>query len=264
MSDTTTKPTNPKDAIGTRKAKFTTLPMGALFGAGNAMLEGACKYGRHNYRAIGVRAGVYVDAAMGHVADWWEGEDIDPDSGLNHIDKAIASLLILRDAMMQGKLTDDRPPRSKVHKRDFNADAARLIDMHAFKSPKHWTIDDGAAGERSAKPTPVPLPKQTENTNIRRVCETCKSGRSITPFAGAHVACRVHVAMFTYDNVCPQWTPMDSLKERCRHALHGERCSLSDGHNGPHLHNRDNGSFEQWPADESTEMLERIEKGMNT
>lgn len=109
------KETNPKDAVGIQKwRQFTTVPMTVLAEVGVAMLEGARKYGRHNYRVAGVRTSVYVDAAMGHIMQYWEGENIDPDSGLPHIDKAIASLMILRDAEIQGKLTDDRPPVAKL------------------------------------------------------------------------------------------------------------------------------------------------------
>ena len=137
-----TKDTNPKEAIGVRKAPVSTLPAGVLLEAGTAMLEGATKYGRHNYRVHGARASVYYDASVGHLMDWWEGEDIDPDSGLSHVTKAIASLMVLRDTMLQGKLTDDRPPRSKVHKRDFNDTAAAIIDRNAHLSPHHCTLAD--------------------------------------------------------------------------------------------------------------------------
>jgi hypothetical protein len=109
------KDTNPKDAVGIRKWRvFTTVPLLVLTEIGVAMLEGARKYGRHNYRVSGVRASVYVDAAMGHITQYWEGEDIDPDSGLSHVVKAIASLVVLRDAMIQDMLVDDRPPRGNV------------------------------------------------------------------------------------------------------------------------------------------------------
>jgi hypothetical protein len=75
------------------------------------MLEGARKYGRHNYRISGVRASVYIDATKRHLDKWWDfGEDTDPDSGLSHITKAICSLYVLRDAMINGKMVDDRPP----------------------------------------------------------------------------------------------------------------------------------------------------------
>jgi len=136
------KASNPKDLIGSRKAKLSCVPAGVIFEIGLGMTEGMCKYGRHNYRAIGVRSSVYYDATMGHLMDWWEGQDIDVESGLSHVTKALASLTVLRDAMMQGKLHDDRPPRSKVFKSDFNPLAAAIIDRHADKNPKHYTIDD--------------------------------------------------------------------------------------------------------------------------
>jgi len=66
------------------------------------LLHGARKYGRHNYRAMGVRASVYYDACMRHLMAWWEGEDIDPDSGLHHLAHARAGLGVIRDSMMQG------------------------------------------------------------------------------------------------------------------------------------------------------------------
>lgn len=107
------KDTNPKDAMGIKKAPMSTVSAPVMAELGVAMLEGALKYGRHNYRAIGVRASVYYDATMRHVMCWWEGEDIDPASGLNHITKAIASLVVLRDAMMRDNWVDDRPIKSK-------------------------------------------------------------------------------------------------------------------------------------------------------
>jgi hypothetical protein len=55
-----------------------------------------------------------VDAAKGHIDTWWEGEDIDEESNLSHITKAIASLTVMRDAMIQGKFTDDRPPSTNL------------------------------------------------------------------------------------------------------------------------------------------------------
>lgn len=109
---TSSKPTNPKDALGVLKPPMSTIPAPVLIEVGLGMLEGARKYGRHNFRVIGVRGSVYYDAAMRHLISWWEGEDVDPDSGLHHITKAIASLVVLRDAMIQGKFNDDRPPKS--------------------------------------------------------------------------------------------------------------------------------------------------------
>lgn len=110
---TNTKDTNPKDSIGIKKVPISTVSGPVMMEVGLGMLEGALKYGRHNYREAGVRASVYYDATTRHLFDWWEGTDIDPDSGLNHITKAIASLTVLRDSMIRGNWNDDRPPKVK-------------------------------------------------------------------------------------------------------------------------------------------------------
>lgn len=140
MSDT--KLTNPKDVVGIRKAPMSTVPANVIAEVGVAMLEGASKYGRHNYRVAGVRASVYYDGTMRHVMSWWEGEDLDPDSNLSHITKAIASLVVLRDAMVQDMWTDDRPPKSKEFYTELNQIASKTIDNHSDKKPRHYTIDD--------------------------------------------------------------------------------------------------------------------------
>lgn len=104
------KETNPKDGIGMRKAGISNLSFPVLFEVSIALGEGAYKYRRHNYRIFGVRASVYVDATIRHLADFWEGEDIDKVSQLSHITKGIASLMVLRDAMIHDNWKDDRPP----------------------------------------------------------------------------------------------------------------------------------------------------------
>jgi len=103
---------NPKDMAGLRKAPLHVVPATVLMELGCAMLEGALKYGPHNWREIPVRASAYYDAAMRHLMAWWEGQDADPDSGVHHVAKAIATLVVLRDAMIHGLVEDDRPRAS--------------------------------------------------------------------------------------------------------------------------------------------------------
>lgn len=156
------KPSNPKDIVGTRKAPMSTVSAAVMAELGVAMLEGAAKYGRHNYRAVGVRASVYYDATLRHLFSWWEGEDIDPDSGMSHITKAIASLAVLRDAMIQGMLTDDRAPRSNAFYPGLNAAAGAILDKHADKDPHHYTIaDSDGMTEHAARETDARLIQQS-------------------------------------------------------------------------------------------------------
>lgn len=129
------KDTNPKDAIGSRKLPYSCLPSAVSAAVSLAFLEGACKYGRHNYRVAGVRYSVYHDAARRHLDLAWEGQDIDPDSGLPHIDKAIACLFVLRDAQMNSKCTDDRPPAmaNQNWMAELNTLAGQVLDR--FPNP---------------------------------------------------------------------------------------------------------------------------------
>jgi len=124
------KDTNPKDIIGVKKAPISTLSCAVLFEMGLGMLEGARKYGRHNYRAMGVSASVYYDGAMRHLMDWFEGEDIDPDSGMNHLTKTLTCLMVLRDSMLMGNWVDDRPLRNPIKMQEKNAKAAEIIEKY--------------------------------------------------------------------------------------------------------------------------------------
>jgi hypothetical protein len=136
------KDTNPKDAVGIRKAPMSCLSAPVLMEMGLGMFEGARKYGRHNYRVAGVRGSVYYDAAMRHLMDWWEGTDIDPDSGLSHITKAMTALHVLRDAMLNEKWTDDRPPKHKDKEwlKALNQKASDIIDKYPDAVPPHTEV----------------------------------------------------------------------------------------------------------------------------
>lgn len=151
LSDDTCKDTNPKDSIGSRKPPLSTIPFPVLFEVGSAMLEGAMKYRRHNYRIAGVRSSVYFDATMRHLASWWEGEDIDPDSGLHHVTKAIASLIVLRDAQMNDMIAqDDRPPSAvEGWLEDVQFDVDELISQRPNPLPPYTIEDDSAQFTRA-------------------------------------------------------------------------------------------------------------------
>jgi len=128
------KPSNPKDAIGVKKVPMSVVSGQVMQEVALGLFEGAVKYGRHNYREVGVRGSVYYDATMRHILQWWEGEDIDEDSGLSHVTKAIASLVVLRDSMLQENWNDDRPP--KVNNLDFIRDGNQKVQEILDKYPE--------------------------------------------------------------------------------------------------------------------------------
>lgn len=141
-----TKDTNPKAPFGDARVPMSTVPATVMAELAVALLEGALKYGRHNYRIDGCRASTYYDATMRHLMSWWEGEDIDRDSGVHHVTKAIASLAVLRDAMILGKVNDDRPPPAPGDLlRALNAHVVDLRKM--FPNPKEPYTHDATFSE---------------------------------------------------------------------------------------------------------------------
>jgi hypothetical protein len=119
-----------------------------------ALLDGAAKYGRMNWRATPVRASIYVDAAKRHINAWLDGEDLDPDSGLPHLGHAIACIAILIDAEAAGTLIDDRNFNGAHYRKMVAAltpHVVRLQKLHGDKTPHHYTIADNA---KPAAPAP--------------------------------------------------------------------------------------------------------------
>lgn len=138
------KHTNPKDAIGSDKIPLHLWPESASILGSLAFLDGALKYGRSNYRAIGVRSSIYYDACRRHITRWFEGEDIDKDSGLPHLSHALACLAIIVDAQACGKLNDDRmfPGGTIKMLEEMTPHVKRLKELYKERNPHHYTKKD--------------------------------------------------------------------------------------------------------------------------
>lgn len=101
---------NPKSLQGAKKYSLRYLPLPAAVEVNRALEDGAKKYGAANWRKTGVAASVYVDAALRHLAQWYDGGQKNAaDSGVHNLGHAMACLAILIDAESCGKLVDDRP-----------------------------------------------------------------------------------------------------------------------------------------------------------
>lgn len=139
-----TKPTNPKDIVGSSKLPLDLAPDTIKAEVALAHLEGALKYGRYNWRIAGVRASIYKAAAERHLMKWWNGEDYDQTTRVKHLASVIACAGILLDAELCGKLTDDRPPRAPIGALIEQAEKTvkHLKDLFKDHDPRHYTIDD--------------------------------------------------------------------------------------------------------------------------
>jgi len=126
------KESNPKDNVGVRKVPLHVVSSPVLMEMALGMFDGDRKYGAHNYRVAGVKASIYYDAMMRHAMAWWEGEDIDKDSGLSHVTKIMSCMSVLRDAMINDNWIDDRPPKVKNQDwiQDYNKIAGDIIDRY--------------------------------------------------------------------------------------------------------------------------------------
>ncbi len=144
-----TKATNPKDALGTGRLPMSLVPSSGIAAVTLAFLEGACKYGRFNWRASPVRASIYADAMHRHLAKWFNGEDCDEKTNVPHLASIIASAMILIDAELCGTLNDDRPPSAPMAPMvdAMVGNIAHIKEIFKEYSPHQFTIaDDELAG----------------------------------------------------------------------------------------------------------------------
>lgn len=80
----------------------------AVAGAAEAMEYGSGKYGRKNFmQGDGLPLTELADAALRHLSSWLSGEEIDIESGVDHIDCFVASALMLSQ-LDKTRSNDDR------------------------------------------------------------------------------------------------------------------------------------------------------------
>ncbi len=89
------------------KPDLSLCPRPALDAMARALMFGAKKYSRNNYRG-GFKRTRLIAAALRHLTSYSFGEDNDPESGLSHLDHAIACLAMLITNIHEGVSEDDR------------------------------------------------------------------------------------------------------------------------------------------------------------
>lgn len=135
------KASNPKDIVGSDKLPMSLVPGSLKAYATLGFLEGMLKYGLVNWREVGVRASIYMDALERHYEKFKNGEWEDKTTGVPHLASMLACIGIIIDSYENGNLTDDRPkqaPTSELIDR-LEANVKRLKALHADKNPKHYT-----------------------------------------------------------------------------------------------------------------------------
>lgn len=90
------------------------IPPYGIRAVADVMTFGARKYGDRNWEK-GIQASRLVGAAERHINSRMQGEHLDPDSNLDHLAHAAASLLMAMDLLKQGAKWDDLPRYSNLN-----------------------------------------------------------------------------------------------------------------------------------------------------
>ena len=106
-------PLDPKCDAGAKKTPLHLLSPHACAETAHVLALGAEKYREWNWRSNRIKCSTYVGAIKRHLDAWWDGDEIDPESGRSHMAHILASAMIVLDAQNTGTLENDRPPYPK-------------------------------------------------------------------------------------------------------------------------------------------------------
>ena len=108
---------NPKAIQGRKKTEFHNIPPSGIdalikcnasklvfIEVASAMSEGSRKYGRFNWEEDAIEREDYYNAFIRHYLDWRDGNLIDEDSGIHHMSKIIAGMIVVMDAELHDNI----------------------------------------------------------------------------------------------------------------------------------------------------------------
>lgn len=105
------KAIDPKASAASKKVSFDAIPISAMVNLAISCQSGADKYGQWNWLDLpdnSMSLMTYINAAQRHLLLFRAGQDDTSDTGVNNLDAIIAGLSVVRDAMLFGKVKDDR------------------------------------------------------------------------------------------------------------------------------------------------------------
>lgn len=156
LMNPSSKPSNPKDLIGTDKVPLSLVPGSAIAYQSLGHLEGHLKYGLVNWREAGVRFSIYIDALLRHTQKLLNGEWEDSVTKVPHLGSMGACINIIIDAYESGKLIDDRPKQAPVSETidRLGANVKHLRQLYADRAPHHY-FHEPVEGVPHGSPVPT-------------------------------------------------------------------------------------------------------------
>lgn len=85
------------------KGKWSLVPTGVMTDVVDVLTKGAQKYAPDNWKHVPEARTRYYDALLRHTTAWWEGEQLDPETGNSHLSHAICCLMFLHWLEQQEK-----------------------------------------------------------------------------------------------------------------------------------------------------------------
>src|SRR5690606_7616827 len=149
-----TKETRTKSATGgekgVKKERFDLIPVEALQEVARVYGFGAQKYAAHNWRK-GYEWSKSYAAMMRHANQFWQGEDVDEETGCSHLASVIFHAMALIVFIDEQPQYDDRctPELTQVQKDNLDAfqrEALRGLDIHLDRNrvAVKNCLDDGS------------------------------------------------------------------------------------------------------------------------
>jgi len=89
------------------KLQINEVPTSLMYAVAKVFEFGASKYAKHNWRK-GMAWSTVYDCLQRHITSFWDGEDCDEESQLNHLYHAAANIAILIEYLETHKDKDDR------------------------------------------------------------------------------------------------------------------------------------------------------------
>jgi hypothetical protein len=129
-------PVDPKQACAQKKMTFDAISATLQLIVSAAAQSGADKYGTWNW--LDLKDGTmsvmtYVNAVQRHLTLFKAGQDYTSDTGIHNLDSIICGLSVVRDAMIFGKVKDDRtkmtPEQIEILEKIINKEIPLTVEV---------------------------------------------------------------------------------------------------------------------------------------
>jgi len=141
---------------GVKLARFDLIPVKMLWLLAEVYGRGALKYADRNWER-GYEWSKSYQAAMRHIAQWWGGEQSDPEDGQHHLAAAIWHLTALLEFEETHPELDNRPRKVKLESELLNPEEIVAAKEEIKEIEKRNDLPTGfrnfLPGEREHVPT---------------------------------------------------------------------------------------------------------------